>query len=211
MLTIWPIRGWETVSGWCWIMEIWSKVKVTLTILRRKQVLFSPGGAALVFFSEICVEGRCALDSILVNLNKTISRFRAMFVLAGHNRSELVWFPGLSLVTRTQGMPLIGCWWHGQTVTADDPIIWFLSPDNSPSPLIPIPVHCAAWALSYLHIFVFVGISWLEPDITSLSSVTQIRGDCEKRSRGHVTFYSNNLVHHQHNIPGSRWKMISEI
>ena len=30
MLTIWPIRGLESVSGRCWIMEIWSKVKVTL-------------------------------------------------------------------------------------------------------------------------------------------------------------------------------------
>ena len=35
---IWPIRGLGTVSEGC---RIWSKVKVTLTILRRKQVLFS--------------------------------------------------------------------------------------------------------------------------------------------------------------------------
>lgn len=97
------------------MLIIWSKVKVTLTILRRKQVLFSAGGLVSVFLSEICVERRrCALDSILVNLNKTISRFRAMFVLAGHNRNEVFWFPGLSLVNWTQWRPLIGLWWHGK-------------------------------------------------------------------------------------------------
>ena len=66
MLTIWPIRGRETVSG---CDGIWSKVKVTLTILRRKQVLCSPRLGIFVGWEK----RRCALDSILVNLNKTIS------------------------------------------------------------------------------------------------------------------------------------------
>ena len=50
MLTIWPIIGWETVSGRCWIMEIWSKVKVTLTIWGGSKCC-SPRAAQLWYFS----------------------------------------------------------------------------------------------------------------------------------------------------------------
>ena len=62
MLTIWPIRGRETVPGW------WDLVK-------SKSDSHNPEEEASVlrglgFFSD--EKRRCALDSILVNLNKTI-------------------------------------------------------------------------------------------------------------------------------------------
>ena len=146
-----------------------SKSDSHLTILRRKEKCCSPRAAqaALVFFSEICVERRCALDSILVNLNKTISRFRAMFVLAGHNRSELVWFPGLSLVIWLQRMPLIGCWCHGQTVTAGDPIIWFLSPVST-LPLLSVSPSLCTVRPGHYHIFISL-FSWEFPDCSLIS------------------------------------------
>ena len=88
---------------------------------------------------------------------------------------------------------------EGQTVTADDPIIWFLSLSNSPSH----PHPCAGHIIisSYLCFRGnFLTLAWYH----QRGSVAQIRGLCEKISLSQLsilTFYSDNLVHHQHNIP----------
>ena len=145
-----------------------SKSDSHLTILRRKEKCCSPRAAqaALVFFPEICVERRCALDSILVNLNKTISRFRAMFVLAGHNRSELVWFTGLLLVISIQGMPLIGCWclWPQMIQLFD---FCPLSP-LSTLPLLSVSPSLCTVRPGHYHIFISL-FSWEFPDCSLIS------------------------------------------
>ena len=74
------------------------------------------------------------------------------------------------------------------------------------SPCHPSWVHHGT--LSYLHISVFVGISWLAPHITGPANPDS-RGLWEISEASHI--YSNNLVHHQHNIPGrdEKWLLKS--
>ena len=169
---IWPIRGLGTVSEGC---RIWSKVKVTLTILRRKQVLFSflSGNLCrgkdvhLTQFWSILTKQSSGSGLCLCRLATTATRcsdFPASYWSFGACE-------GLSLVDDDT-------WDHCDRRWSNYLI-------SIPLTLPVIPAECT---VAHYHIFISL-FSWEFPDwrLISPAQLTQIRGDCE-RSLRQVTF-----------------------
>ena len=180
---------------------IWSKVKVTLTILRRKQVLCSPRLGIFVGWEK----RRCALDSILVNLNKTISRFRAL----------CLFWPATTAMRCS----------HFQASH------WSTGPSGDLSLAADDMANCDRRWSNYLISIPLTTLPSLSSSCIIISSYLCFRGNfltwawyhrprlCNPDSRGlweeisgQVTFYPTILfTTSTHNIPGPGWKMISEI
>ena len=216
MLTIWPIRGLETVSGRCWIMEIWSKVKVTLIsqsrVGRRSVVL--PGRPRQLWYFSLKSVSREDVH---------LTQFWSILTKQSRGSGLCLFWPATTAVSWSDFQASHWSSRYRECLSLAADVTGKLWPqviqlfDFCPlSPLSLCSLYPHPCALCGRGIIIssylcfrgnFLTVAWYH----RLSSVTQIRGDCEKRSRGHVTFYSNNFVHHQHNIPGSRWKMISEI